>query len=269
MNLTKKSIIGAVAFCSFTINSSIFAVEESGEWTNLFNGKDLQGWHANTGGQGDETSQKANEIFTVRDGVIHIYQNADAGSKQSNANLYHESTWGKFHLQVEYRWLEKKFQPRTEDNRDAGILFHIHTHPAGVWPPSVEMQLGDGKPGDKYVTGDLFVLGTTRADSPSDGGKYAEGGEMLTRGQDAKGRRTAVTSHVEKPVGEWNMAEVIVHGSEKAEFILNGKVLNTVYNMKFRDSNGEWKALEKGHISVQAEWAELEYRTIRIKELKE
>jgi hypothetical protein len=256
-----------LALCAATLTASAQTKEEG--WTELFNGKDLSGWHACIGKGGDESSFPTEKIFTVREGVIQIYHGAEAGSKQASANLYHESTWSSFHLQVEYRWLDKKFVPRTEDKRDAGILFHIHTEPKKVWPPSLEMQMGDGKPGDAYVTGDLFIIGNTRADCASPEGKYIPGGKVITRGQGAAGTRVAVSENPEKPHGEWNLAEVIVHGSEKGEFILNGKTLNVIHNMKFKDADGEWKPLEKGHISVQAEWAELEYRTIRVKEIKE
>lgn len=237
-------------------------------WVALFNGRDLEGWHVNTGNGGDEASLTAEDIFTVEGGVIHVYAGAAAGSKQYNANLHHESVWGKFHLQVEYRWLEKKFDPRTEATRDAGILFHIHTKPDAVWPPSLEMQLGAGKPGDQYVTGDLFVLGTTRAESSAQKMNYDPGSRPVTRGEAATGRRTAVTKHAERPIGEWNTADVIVNGSQKAQFYVNGTLVNTVSNMQYKDEKGGWKPLEKGHVSVQAEWAELEYRVIRIKELK-
>jgi hypothetical protein len=244
--------------------------EKEGEgWTELFNGKDLNGWHACLGKGGDAGSQPTDKIFAVRDGVIHIYQGAEAGSKQSSANLYHESTFSSFRLQVEYRWLDKKFAPRTEDDRDAGILFHIHDDPKVVWPASAEMQMGDGKIGSPYVTGDLFVIANTRVDSSSAEGKFDPDAPMVTRGAGAGGTRAAVTVHAEKPHGEWNLAEVVVHGSEKAEFYLNGKLLNVIHNMKFKDAAGDWKPLEKGLISIQAEWAELEYRAIRVKEIEE
>lgn len=263
------SIRKALLITAAIIFPSAHAGTDKDGWTNLFNGRDLEGWHASLGKEGDGKSQKADEIFTVRDGVIHVYQGAEAGSRQFNANLRHESTWSRFHLQVEYRWLERKFAPRAEDKRDAGILFHIHTEPEKVWPPSLEMQMGDGKPGDAYVTGDLFIIGNNRADCPSPEGKYTPGGEVKTRGPGAAGTRVAVTEYAEKPHGEWNLAEVIVHGSEKAEFILNGKTLNVIQNMKFQDAGGEWKPLSKGQISIQAEWAELEYRTVRVKEIGE
>jgi hypothetical protein len=38
--------------------------------------------------------------------------------------------------------------------------------------------------------------------------------------------------------------------------------------MKQKDSEGKSIPLDKGHIGIQAEWAELLYRNIRIKELK-
>lgn len=267
----KSALIRSGAVFPLLLAFPILAAEtpSDDEWTELFNGKDLSGWHSHLGKFGDESSQKLSEIFTVRDGSIHIYHGAKAGSKQASANIYHESEWSSFHLQVEYRWLDKKFQPRTEASRDAGILFHIHTEPEKVWPPSLEMQMGDGKPGDAYVSGDLFVIGNTRADSPSAEGKFDPEAPMVTRGAGAGGSRAAVTEHAEKPHGEWNLAEVIVRGSEKAEFILNGKLLNVIHNMKFKDSDGEWKPLDKGHISIQAEWAELQYRTIRIKKIEE
>ncbi|QTN32368.1 DUF1080 domain-containing protein [Akkermansiaceae bacterium] len=256
-----------LALCTATLTASAQDKEEG--WTELFNGKDLTGWTACLGKGGDEKSQGTDKIFTVRDGVIHIYQGAEAGSKQSSANLYHESTWSNFRLQVEYRWLDRKFQPRTKDDRDAGILFHIHGDPKVVWPSSLEMQMGDGKIGSPYVSGDLFVLGATRADSASPDGKFDPDAKLVTRGGGAGGARAAVTVLAEKPHGEWNTSEIVVHGSEKAEFYLNGILVNVIHNMKFKDADGKWKPLGKGHISIQAEWAELEYRAVRVKEIKE
>ncbi|MBT5900895.1 MAG: DUF1080 domain-containing protein, partial [Opitutaceae bacterium] len=70
-----------------------------------------------------------------------------------------------------------------------------------------------------------------------------------------------------KPHGEWNLAEVVVHGAERAEYYLNGKLVSEVTDMRFLDADGEWQPLSFGQISLQAEWAELQYRTIRIKPL--
>ena len=37
--------------------------------------------------------------------------------------------------------------------------------------------------------------------------------------------------------------------------------------MRYREADGEWQPLAFGQISLQAEWAELQYRTVRIKPL--
>lgn len=238
------------------------------EWVELFNGENLDGWNARLGNRGNETSQTIEEMFQVRDGVIQVYAGAAQDGYQHNGNLYTEKSFSHFHLQVEYRWKENRFRPRHRSVRDAGILFHIHSDPDKVWPPSVEMQLGGGEPGAPYVTGDLWVIGNTRVKAPSIDGSYQVGAPLVEFGFGDEVPPVNLTSiAATKPHGEWNLAEVIVHGSESAEFILNGQHVGSVSGMRFQDESGAWQPLTSGPISLQAEWAELEYRNIRIKEL--
>ena len=62
--------------------------------------------------------------------------------------------------------------------------------------------------------------------------------------------------------------EIRVHGSEQATFLLNGEVVLETFNFtQKKKKDGEKTPLDKGHIGLQAEWAELMYRNIRIKEL--
>jgi len=241
--------------------ASAYADNDGEGWTELFNGKDLKGWTACLGRDGDENSQKTDEIFSVRDGVIHIYQGAEVGSKQSSANLYHESTWSSFRLQVEYRWLDRKFQPR---NRGRSRRRHPFPRPhrAGEGLAAIARD-ADGRWENRLP----ICLGRPLCHRQHPLRLALRRGEIRcgrTHGH-ARGRggRNPRRRH-----GEWNLAEVVVHGSEKAEFYLNGKLLNVIRNMKFEDADGEWKPLEKGHISIHAEWAELEYRAIRIKEIE-
>ena len=71
----------------------------------------------------------------------------------------------------------------------------------------------------------------------------------------------------EKPKGEWNEIELHVHGSEKSTHILNGEVVLETFDFQSKDKSGTISPLAKGHIGLQAEWAELMYRNIRIKDL--
>ena len=53
---------------------------------------------------------------------------------------------------------------------------------------------------------------------------------------------------------------------QKATFILNGEVVHEIYNLE-KKVDGRWVSLDIGRIALQAEWAELMYRKIEIKEL--
>lgn len=250
--------------------------EDHEGWVALFDGESLEGWVAHLGDRGDETSLPLEEIFTVRDGVIHVYPAAPNRSKQYSANLRTKKKFSQFHLQVEYRWRDNRFRPRHATVRDAGILYHIHSDPAAVWPPCLEMQLGGGEPGAPYVTGDIWTIGATRARTTGalDGTAYyydpagptIELGGYHPANPDMQGA-SYTTVAATRPHGEWNLAELIVHGSERAEYFLNGKRVNEVGDMRYLDADGEWQPLSSGHISLQAEWAELEYRLVRIREL--
>ncbi|MEP2775792.1 MAG: DUF1080 domain-containing protein [Luteolibacter sp.] len=262
-------------FAALLLSSNVIVTNahaQKDDWVELFNGKDLTGWQVNVGHSGDDESLKADEIFQVKDGLLSVYPDAPASSKQFNATLVHEQKWNSYHLRVEYRWGENKFQPRMEAERDSGVLFHIHSEPTKVWPPSVELQLGDGKPGDVRVTGDLCLIGNSRGESPSEGNNYAPGAVLQTRGEKDPGEkmemRTKVVAHAEKPRGEWNTVDLIVRGSDKAEFFVNGQLVNEVSGLRFKDAEGEWKALEAGFIGLEAEWAQVEFRSIRIQSLE-
>ena len=91
--------------------------------------------------------------------------------------------------------------------------------------------------------------------------------ESVPVGKDKEYDKSYVTVRNEKPHGEWNEITLTVRGGEKAIFELNGKVVNHVGKMTF-EMDGKRVPLERGRIGLQAEYAELMYRNIRIKELE-
>ncbi|WP_145057924.1 family 16 glycoside hydrolase [Adhaeretor mobilis] len=233
----------------------------------LFDGKTLEGWtSAHSKGEGDWGPYSVNEA----EQAIHVYAGREANSKQSTDCLVSDQQFSHFILKLEYKWGENRYAPRTNWDRDAGLLFHVHGDLTKVWPFSLEMQIGES-PGDKpdakgakgrFHSGDLFVLGRhLRTDTPRDGKFYLKDAKRRAGG----GVRTHLG--VEKPKGEWNEMEIRVHGSEKATFIFNGEVVLETFNFTQENKQGEKLPLSKGHIGLQAEWAELMYRNIRIKEL--
>jgi hypothetical protein len=259
MNSLSKTL-NAFAF-SFLASSSLSLAEEG--FTSLFNGKTLEGW---TAARGDSENEWGEFSVNEEEEAIHIYAGEEAGSKQESDCLNTTTEFSHYILKLEYKWLEKRFVPRSDWDRDAGLLFHVHGDLTRVWPLSLEMQIGES-PGDKpdpgrFHSGDLFVLGDgLSVKTPRNDGYYDPDGEMVT------GKSVPTRLGAERPKGEWNEMEIRVHGSEKATFILNGETVLELFDMKQKNEAGEIVPLSKGHIGLQAEWAELLYRNIRIKEL--
>lgn len=132
------------------------------------------------------------------------------------------------------------------------------------------MQIGES-PADKpnakgregrFHSGDLFVLGKNLKTETSKKENWYDATAKRRKGKSVKTKLGT-----EKPKGEWNEMEIQIHGNEKAVFILNGETVLETFNFTQHDAEGNVIPLEKGRIGLQAEWAELLYRNIRIKEL--
>jgi len=160
--------------------------------------------------------------------AIHVYAESEADSEQKTDCLNTTKEFSHYILKLEYKWMEKR-------GKDAEGRFH---------------------------TGDLFVLGGhLRTDTPQKDRSYAKDGKLKN------GRNVKTILGTEKPKGQWNEIEIRVLGSKQATFVLNGEVVLETFNFTQKDKEEVKSPLSKGHIGFQAEWAELMYRNIRIKEL--
>jgi len=250
-----------------SVLSSPFLIAEEEGFVALFDGETLAGWtSARSKGDGDWGPYSVNK----EEKAIHVYAGEKADSAQSSDCLNTEKEYSHYILKLEYKWLGKRFAPRTDWDRDAGLLFHVHGNLKKVWPLSLEMQIGES-PGDKvrgkgsegrFHSGDLFVLGRDlRVTTTIDGKWWNPMGEKRTGGS------APTKLGVEKPMGEWNEMEIQVYGSERAVFIFNGVKVFEITDFTKKDKDGNVVPLAKGRIGLQAEWAEILYRNIRIKEL--
>ena len=93
----------------------------------------------------------------------------------------------------------------------------------------------------------------------------AGGGEPVTVGTWGSFQRIRHGALNELP-GQWNTLEIIVRG-DTATHIVNGFVNLRAWDFKQRNPAGEWVRLDHGKISLQAEFAEIYYRNIRIRPL--
>ncbi|MFN3649545.1 MAG: DUF1080 domain-containing protein [Armatimonadota bacterium] len=200
-------------------------------WQPLFNGKNWDGWYTWVPGHGKNNDP--DKIFTIeKDGSIHV-----TGEKFSFIST--DKDYENYRLSVDFKWGQKKWPPRENAVRDAGILYHC-VGPDKVWNKSLELQIQEGDTGDMWLTG-------------------GEGGapSLTVLGKTYTGGRVVKWSDPEKPHGQWNTVMVVAKG-DKIEHWVNGKV-----NMVGTDAS-----LTKGRINLQSEGAELWYRNIMIEPIE-
>lgn len=258
----------SLALCGalFSVISSFAA--ESEDWQVLFGGTSLAGWSPLIGMKTPGVDPDGHIV--LRDGMIRMYANAPADAKVPFGSLMTERKFSRFHLKLETSWGARKFKPRQDTIRDAGLLFHVADSPRtvfGDWPESMECQIQEGDVGDIMFLGTRGItwLNPDPAHAPEgqgDPGMLPEdGGVPVITGQNTYVGRFPVA---DKPEG-WNTVETIVQADESAVFKINGVIRSRYASV--RDAEG--KPLTGGRIGVQLEGAEVNYRNILVRELAE
>ena len=212
----------------------------------------LTGWHVLIKGQG-VVPVDSQRHFVWEDSLLHILPEAAPGSRQAFAALVTDSSYRSYTLTLEYRWGEKKFAPRTDAPRDAGVLFHAQDR-TGFWPTSLEYQIQEDD------TGDIWLIGTRAVSLRSpDGEAFDPSGTPMRRA----GKR--YVRFTRRPVMEragWNTVRIVVDGRQ-ARYYLNGELVNEFTEAEWRTGeDAAWQPLTAGQIALQAEGAEVFYRNV-------
>lgn len=227
-------------------------------WEALFNGKNLAGWHLAT--RDTTFAGTMEDLFEVKNGLIHVYPSQENLSEQTFAGLITEQTYSHYKLSLEYKWGTRKFKPRHEFVRDAGIIFHVHGADQ-IWPNGVECQIQEGD------TGDLWAIGTRVSSKVQNVIRnYDPNGELVTMGKPEQRFHRFHRAYSWEVPG-WNKIDIEVKG-DHAIFMLNGKIVNEAIAMQYWEEESKtYRPLTAGKILIQAEGAELYYRNIFIQPL--
>lgn len=195
---------------------------------NLFNGKDLSGWHADVPQK--DMDAAAADPFIVRNGVL-----VSLGTPKGN--LITDSVYKNYRLEVEYRF------PRIPGN--SGVLVHASTPRAlyAMFPKSIEVQMEHGNAGDFWcIVEDISVPDMEKRRGVKKDWGTTEG----------KLRRIPnLTDGSEKPVGEWNKM-VVECLNNSVKVWVNNDLVNEGFNCTARE----------GRIALQAEGSEVEFRKV-------
>jgi hypothetical protein len=187
----------------------------------LFNGKDLTDWAYHL----DKPDVQMEDVWSAKDGVLRC-KGQPVGYLLTKKNDFEN-----YVLELEWRWPEK--------GGNNGVLVHV-TKPGalGVWPKSLEVQLGSGD------AGDFWVIGTTmELEKPE--------GRIKDR------RHINLSDGDEKPLGKWNKMEITCSGDEVLVRV-NGKLVNHAKKV----------SQTKGAIALQSEGTPIEFRNIKLTPLK-
>lgn len=251
-------------------------VLDSNAWRSLFNGKNLHGWETYIGPLYSESKKDFDgaPIGLNRDpaGVFSVVKSGGEGvlrvSGEQFGGISTLEEFESYHLQLQFKWGEKKYAPRDEAKRDSGLLYHANGE-HGVdwffWMSSLEMQIQEGDCGDYWgLVGTAVDIKATK----NTDGEYIfnPDGTALTFSHESEHDRHVKkidNGHSEKANGEWNTLDLYVLGDSSIH-VVNGvvKLATTRARRKVGDS---LTPLTRGKIQIQSEGAEVYYRNIKIR----
>jgi hypothetical protein len=195
-------------------------------------------------------------VFKIEDGVLHVLGNEPPAADQEFGYVGTRDEYGDYQLRLEQRWGTRKFAPRTDSVRDSGLLYHMRGADQ-VWPQSVEFQIQENDIGDLFLLSGVGL--TTRVD-PNNMDVFLEGGtERMLRDQAIKKSGTL------ESLTDWNSLELVVSGRDMVH-IVNGQIGHRGSLIESQ-RDGSWQPLDRGHILLQAEGAEVFYRNVMLRPL--
>lgn len=213
----KKNLLSIV-----TIAASLFCFGNEAiaqKTIKLFNGKDLSNWNFVV----DKNSVPADQVYSVKDGVIHIVGNPFG-------YMYTKDKYSNYKLHVEWRW------PNGEEKANSGFFLLIE-EPKNPFPNGIECQLCAGKVGDFVLLG-----GSDLAEFQNKPGTKRPAFPVVNR----------KVADVEKEAGEWNEANIYVKEGVITVYI-NGIYQNTGTN-KIKEGyiglQSEGKEIEFRNVTV-------------------
>jgi hypothetical protein len=185
--------------------------------------------------------------------------------------LYTRQTYKNYHLKIQMKWGEVKYEPRKDKLRDSGILYHS-TGEAGVeywrsWMLSQEFQVMEGHMGDFWCQAtsaiDIRSFPSEASGIMSPVADESQPFRPFGSGGDGFCMRSA---NYESAPGEWTTLELICFEG-KSLHIVNGQVVMILKNSRYSTPDGQEVPLTQGKIQLQSEAAEVFYKEILIQEL--
>lgn len=257
--------IAATLLFALTVTPLLQAGEtaKEGDWIQLFNGKNLDGWKPKITGY--DLNDNFDDTFRVENGILKVvYDHYDRFDGRFG-HLIYAKPFSNYRLRVEYRFVGKQVPGGPGwALRNSGIMFHGQVPETMTkdqdFPVSIEAQLLGGGPTGKRPTGNVCTPGTN----------------LVMDGQLVRRHCTSSSSKTYRG-DQWVTIELEVHGNGTIKHIVEGETVLVYSQAQLDERDAEGRKLIRngnnrlsgGYISLQSESHPIEFRKVELLELKD
>ena len=257
--MTRISLLLTLVLTSVGSMDFMCHADETGEWRQLFNGKDLEGWTPKI--RYHDLGENYANTFRVEDGLLKVRYDGYDEFKETFGHLFYNESFSHYRFRVEYRFVGEQCEGGPKwAIRNSGVMVHGEKPERMTkdqdFPTSIEVQLLGGYDGKPRTTSNLCTPGTN----------VVKGGKLF------KPHCTSSTSKTY--AGEqWVTAEIEVRGNKIVKHILEGETVleYTKPQLDNRDPHASQLAKEAGTImlsggtiSLQSESHPCDFRKVEI-----
>lgn len=237
--------------------------EETGEWIQLFNGKDLNDWKVKIAKH--ELNDNFANTFRVEDGVIKVSYDGYEDFDRKYGHMFYKDPFSAYKLRIEYRFVGEQ-APGGEGwaLRNSGAMLHGQSPESMLkdqdFPISIEGQLLGGDGTNDRTTSNLCTPGTN----------VVMDGELFTP--------HCVNSSSKTFHGDqWVTAEFLVLADSVIHHIVEGDTVLTYYKPQVGGENvsnhdpavkKDGQLIKEGYISLQSESHPIEFRKVELFDLE-
>ncbi|MHC4287176.1 MAG: 3-keto-disaccharide hydrolase [Planctomycetota bacterium] len=242
-------------------NESAQAKGNAGEWVDLFNGKDLDGWTVKI--TGHDVGDNYKDTYRVEDGILKVAYDQYQKFNGEFGNLFYKTSFSHYILQVEYRFVGDPVPGGPAwAFRNSGVMIHSQSAESmgkdQKFPASIEVQTLGGDGTNKRSTGNLCTPGTN----------VVIDDKLVTAHCISS---TSETYHGD----QWVTLEIEVRGNDLIKHSVNGQTVMEYTQPQLDPKDADAKKLikdgnlmlDEGYIALQAESHPVEFRKVQIKVL--
>lgn len=242
-------------------NESAQAKGNAGEWVDLFNGKDLDGWTVKI--TGHDVGDNYKDTYRVEDGILKVAYDQYQKFNGEFGNLFYKTSFSHYILQVEYRFVGDQVPGGPAwAFRNSGVMIHSQSAESmgkdQKFPASIEVQTLGGDGTNKRSTGNLCTPGTN----------VVIDDKLVTAHCISS---TSETYHGD----QWVTLEIEVRGNDLVKHSVNGQTVMEYTQPQLDPKDADAKKLikdgnlmlDEGYIALQAESHPVEFRKVQIKVL--